>query len=334
MSKYKIVAFNTIVGRNSTSVEEDVISEGGFNDFTFVHVYGENKKAFLQEAADADGIVAWTYLGSEEWKSMPKCKIIVSPGIGIDRFDLKEATESGVFVANVPDYCVEEVAVHTVAMLLDCTRKLTNLDRTLRNGIWKVMSCGKMYRMKGKTYGLMSFGHIPQRITELMKPFGVSFVTYDPFVSDELLEKYGVKRAISIEELFSISDYISVHTPYMKATHHIIGREQLECMKDEAILVVTGRGGVIDEDALKEALDRGKPVMAGIDVIEDEVNYQSVLRGVENVVMTPHSAYYSEEANEDLRRKTIEQIVEVVRNKKPPHNLMNKEVLGKSRMEK
>ncbi len=332
MSKYKIVTHNTIVGRER-DIEEEVLARGGYDDFELVHVSGNDKEVFLKEAEDADGLCVWVYLDKREYERLKKCKVVVSPGIGVDRFNLKDATECGVCIANVPDYCVEEVAVHTVSLMLDCVRRLTMLDRTVRNGQWKVLACGKMYRMVGRTYGLMSFGHIPQRVSELMKPFGVNIIAYDPFKPKEVFEKYGVKRANTINELFALSDYISVHTPHMAETHHIIGKEQFELMKEDAILVITGRGGVVNEDALKVALLKGKPVVAGVDVIEDEINNTSVLIGMDNVVMTPHSAYYTEDAGDDLRRKTIEELVRVIREKKVPKNLINKDILGKARFQ-
>ena len=144
----------------------------------------------------------------------------------------------------------------------------------------------------------------------------------------------GVERAETAEQLFAESDYVSVHTPHMDATHHMIGKKQLDLMKDGSVIVITGRGGVVDEEALKEALLSGKVGCAGIDVIEDEIKNTSVLRGLDNVVMTPHSAYYTEDSGDDLRRKTIEAIVYTVREKKAPKNLINKDVLGRARFEK
>ncbi len=333
MSRYKIVVYNTIVGKDR-DIEEEVLKRDGFDDFELVRIEGNDDEVFLKEAEDADGLCAWAYLDKPKFKRLAKCKIIVSPGIGVDRFDLQGATECGVCVANVPDYCVEDVAVHTVAMMLDCTRKLTFLDRDVRKGGWKVLACGKIYRMAGRTYGLVSFGHIPQRIAELMRPFNVRIVAYDPFASDDAFEKFGVERINTLEELFMQSNYISVHTPHMAETHHIIGRKQLELMKDGSVIVVCGRGGVVDEDALKDALLSGKVGCAGIDVIEDEINNTSVLMGLDNIIMTPHSAYYSEDSCDDLRRKTIEAIVDTVRAKKPPKNLVNKDVIGHARFEK
>lgn len=333
MSKYKVVVYNTIVGKER-DIEEAVLTRGGYDDFELVRVDGNDDEAFLKEAEDADAICAWAYLDKAEFERLAKCKIVVSPGIGVDRFNLGDATDCGVCIANVPDYCVEDVAVHTVALMLDCARRLTCLDRDVRKGGWKVLQCGKMYRMTERTYGLMSFGHIPQRVAELMKPFGVHMIAYDPFVPDEMFKKMGVERFETVNQLFAESDYVSVHTPHTDDTHHMIGRKELDFMKDGSIIVITGRGGVVDEDSLREALLNGKIGCAGIDVIEDEIKNTSVLFGLDNVVITPHSAYYTEESCKDLRRKTIETIIHTVREKKAPKNLMNKDVLGRARFEK
>ena len=331
--KYKIVTYGTMIGANP-SVEKEVITKGGYNDFELVHISGNNDKAFFKAAEDADAVCAWVYLDTEEkMKRFKKCQIIVAPAIGVDRFNLDVATELGICIANVPDYCIEEVAFHTIAMVFDCCRKITFLDRKINEGWWSSKSPYMMYRMKGRTYGLMSFGNIPQRIAQMLKPFGLNIIAYDPFVKNEVFETAGVERVATIDELFSRSNYVSVHTPHLPETHHIISENQLNIMPEGAIIVVTGRGGVVDENALKDALESGKLSCAGVEVIEDETENKSVLMGVEHVVMTSHVAYSSEDANTDLKRKAFEQIVDVVRYRKAPHNLVNKSVLGKARFE-
>ena len=333
MDRFKIVTYNTLVGKN-TDVEKEVLSHGGYDDFTLVRVEGNDDEAFLKEAEDADGVCAWVRLDKPAFERLKKLKIVVAPAIGVDPFDIGAATEHGVCVANIPDYCLEEVAVHTVSLMLDCSRKLTFLDRSVKSGQWNDRACGKMYRMRGRTYGLVSFGRIPQRVSELMKPFGVNVIAYDPFASDEVFRKFGVERVKSMEEIFTRSDYISVHTPHTPATHHIIGKKQFDLVKEDGIIVLAGRGGVVNEVALKDALCSGKIACAGVDVIEDEKGYSSVLIQLDNVVITPHCAYYSESSSIDLRRKAMEQIVSVVRNKEAPANLVNKDVLGHARFEK
>ena len=333
MSKYKIVTYGTTVGKEGI-IERETLTAGGYDDFELIHVPGNDDEKFFEAAADADGICAWIHLGDEEYRRLPKCQVIAVPAIGVDRFDLVAATNHGICVANIPDYCIEEVATHTFALVLDCCRKITFLDRCVRAGRFEASSPWPMFRLTGRTYGLVSFGNIPQRVAEMLKPLGVNIIAYDPFVEDSVFEAKGVKRAATVNELFEQADYISVHTPHLPATHHMIGTEQFELLKDGAIIVATGRGGVIDEEALKMALMSGKVSCAGIDVIEDEINNTSVLMGMDNVVMTSHGAYYSETASDDLKRKAMEHIIDVVRDKKAPANLMNKDVIGKARFEK
>lgn len=333
MGKFKIVTYNSSVGSGDAELEWSILNRGGEGEFEHVHVDTGNEEVFYKEAADADGICAWTPMARAEYERLKQCKIIVAPAIGADRFDLRDATECGIAIANVPDYCGEDVAFHTVAMMLDCVKKITFLDRTVRGGKWDDKLCGKSFRMAGKTYGLASFGRIPQRVVEMMRPFGVDFIAYDPFVPDSVFSDNRVSRAETLEELFEKSDFISVHTPYMPATHHIIGEKQINLMKDGGILVVTGRGGVVDEEAVLKALDGGKLANVGTDVIEDEINNSSVLMGHPKVVMTPHCGYYSEDASADLKTQVFEQIVETVRDHNPPKHLLNKDVLGKARFE-
>ena len=167
----------------------------------------------------------------------------------------------------------------------------------------------------------------------MKRTFGVNFIAYDPFIPDSMFSGHYVDRAETLEELFEKSDFVSVHTPYMPATHHIIGKDQINRMKDGGLLVITGRGGVVDEGAVLKALDGGKLANIGTDVIEDEINNTSVLIGHPKVVMTPHCGYYSEDASADLKTQVFEQIVETVRDHNPPKHLLNKEVLGKARFE-
>lgn len=333
MSKFKIVTYNSSVGSGDAELEWSILDREGKGQFEHVHVEPGNEEAFYKAAADADGICAWTPMARAEYERLKQCKIIVAPAIGADRFDLCDATECGIAIANVPDYCGEDVAFHTVAMILDCVKKITFLDRTVRDGRWDDKLCGKSFRMVGKTYGLASFGRIPQRVVEMMRPFGVDFIAYDPFIPDSVFSDNRVNQAQTLEELFEKSDFVSVHTPYMPATHHIIGEEQINRMKDGGILVITGRGGVVDEEAVLKALDGGKLENAGLDVIEDEINNSSVLMGHPKVVMTPHCGYYSEDASADLKTQVFEQIVETLRDHNPPKHLLNKDVLGKARFE-
>lgn len=321
----KIVLYNTEGSGNE--VEQAYLDKRGLKDYQLVRIDGEDEE-FFAEAEDADGVVI-VYLQANEnaFARLEKCKVLATQCIGVNNIDLSSATEHGVFVGNVPDYCVEEVAVHTVSMMLSGIRCLKTFHESVQDGNWNPQSGGQIRRVSGMVYGLAAFGNIPRKIVELMKPFGVEFRVYDPYCSDQILEEYGVARVESLEELFQVSDYLSVHIPLLDNTENIINDAILGQAKPGMILVVTGRGGVVDEYALREKLIEGRIRMAGIDVIANESDVSSPLFGMEQVVISPHVAYYSEEAIIECREKAIMQIVEVLEDGKTPTYLVNKEML-------
>lgn len=332
-NKYKVVLYNT--EGTGTDVEEKVLKNNNIDNIDLLRIDGDKDELFMKEAADADGVVVvYTQMTKEVMSKLPQCKVITTHSIGVNQIDLGAATELGICVGNVPDYCVEEVAVHTIALMLDSARKITALDRSVRSGAWDVYAAGKLHRTKGKNYGLVSFGNIPRRVSQLVKAFGMNIFAYDPFVENAVFENYGVKRVDSIEELFGISDFVSVHSPLLSQTKHMIGKKQFEAAKDHMVLIATGRGGVINEHDLKAALESGKIAAAGVDVIEDEEANTCCLKNMSNVTMTPHSAYYSEDANEEVRVKAMMQINQVLNEKKLPTYLVNKEVDGNARFQK
>lgn len=329
--KKKIVLYNT--EGHDKAVEDAYLERMGLTDkYELIRLDGDCDDEFFRIAEDAEGVsIVYLDVTEEVFSKLPNCKVLTIMNIGVNNIDMQAATKYGVCVGNVPDYCIEEVAVHTVAMILDCQRKVTQLDRTVREGKWNIYECGEIQRISGMTYGLMAFGNIPRKVVELMRPFGVDFMAYDPFVADEKFEEYGVKRAETVEELFEACDMISVHTPLLPATRHMIGKEQLAKAKPGMVLVCTGRGGVIDEDALKEALENGTIRAAAVDVIEAEGAAESVLIGMDNVIITPHVAYYSEGSLVEDREKSLMQVLEVLEEGKYPRYLYNKDVIGKAR---
>lgn len=322
----KIVLYNT--EGSGDDVEKAYLKNRGLSDYEVIRIDSDDDEVFFKEAQDADGVVI-VYLDANEqaFARLKKCKVLTTQCIGVNNIDKEAATKYGVYVGNVPDYCIEEVAIHTVSMMLSCIRKLGKFDRDVRNGIWDPHSAGIINRVSNKVYGLAAFGNIPRKIVELMKPFGVSFVAYDNFCCDEVLESYGVKRAETLEELFQVSDYLSVHIPLTDSTKHIINKNVLDMAKPGMILVSTGRGGVIDEHALKEKLIEGVIQAAGIDVIESESNIDSPLIGMDTVTVSPHVAYYSEEAITECREKAMMQIIEVLEEEKAPTYLVNKQMI-------
>ena len=255
-----------------------------------------------------------------------RCKIIMRYGIGTDNVDVAAATAAKIIVGHVPTYCLDEVSVHAMALLLDCVRKVTITQRKMENGGWEVHRHDPIYRMAGRTLGLVGFGNIARAVTRKMANWGLRILTADPFVDPARPQELGVKL-VSLETLCRESDYISLHCPLLQETRHLIGARELAWMKPDAILVNTARGPVIDTKALVKALDAGRPGQAALDVFEEEpLPPESPLRKHPKVVVTDHTAWYSEESQRDLQRGAAEDIVRVCTGGLP-RSLMNPEVL-------
>lgn len=330
---YKVVMYKT--EGEGTYIEEGVLEKMGIENVRLIRIDDDDVEIFFKEAEDADGaIIVYAQMTKDVLSRLEKCQVITTHTIGINQIDLAAATELGICVGNVPDYCIEEVAVHTVALWLDAVRKVAQLDRSVRNGVWDVNAAGKIYRSQGKKYGFVSFGNIPRRTAELLAPFGVELLAFDPFVADDVFAAHGVKKVKDLNELFGTCDYISVHSPFLPGTKHMVSAQQFENAKEGLILIGTGRGGVIDEQALRDALESGKLTSAGIDVIENEDDNTSALKGMEQVTMTPHAAYYSEDSCDEVREKAMTQVLQVLMEKKLPTYLVNKDVDGNARFQR
>ena len=326
MATYKIVYDRDSGVVTELSIEYALLQRMPLKNEYELHLCSVKDGSFFKEASDADGVSAFIPFTEEVLDRMPACRVVAVPALGTDFIHRKPAVERGICMCNVPSYCVEEVAAHTAALLLDGVRRIARQDRRLKEGYWDWEERGRQRRLSSTTYGLVSFGAIPRRAAAMMKGFGVGLAAYDPFLTDDIFEKMGVRRAGSIEELFSICDMVSVHTPYTPQTRHMISDAQFAAIPDSMILVVTGRGGVVDEEALKRAIESGKISAAGLDVIEDEVEYRSVLTSMKEVTLTPHCAYYSEEAEKELRETNLLEILDVLEDGKLPRNLVNKEL--------
>jgi D-3-phosphoglycerate dehydrogenase len=289
----------------------------------------------IEVCKDADGlIVQYAKITREVIEGLEKCKVIARYGIGVDNVDVKAATEKGIFVVNVPDYCVEEVSDHTVALLLASVRKLLLYDKAVKSGTWDYKIGKPLFRIQGKTLGLIGFGKLARRVAEKMKPFGVNIITYDPYINPELAKKYGAKLVNSLEELLKNSDFISIHVPLTDETYHLLSDKEFELMKDNVIIVNTARGPIIDEKALVKALEQGKVMYAGLDVTEVEpIPKDSPLLEFDNVIITPHVAWYSEESQKELQTKAARGVAEVLSGKVPTY-FVNPKVLEVIKKEK
>ena len=279
-------------------------------------------------AADADGItVNLAPITAEVIAGLKKCKVIVRYGVGFDSVDIKAAGEKGIMVVNVPDYCDEDVSDQALALLMSCARQTALHDREVRKGNWNIRSGGPMFRFKGKTMGIAGYGRIPQCLHRKLSGFGFARVLVsDPFVSKDIVKAAGAEL-VDLDTMLSQSDYVSAHVPLSEKTRHMFGREQFAKMKQTAIFINSARGGIVDTAALYEALKSKKIAWAGLDVHEQEpVAKDYPLFGLDNVVLSDHVGWYSEESQVDLQTKAALAVAEVLMGKVPQF-IVNKQFL-------
>lgn len=283
-------------------------------------------EAILEVARNADAILTtYAKVTTEVVQALTKCKIIARFGIGVDNVDIEMATKKGIVVTKVPDYCIDEVSDHAMALLLAVVRKIPYSNKLVQAGRWEMPAVVPISRLRGRTLGLVGFGRIPQLVAPKAQSFGMKVITYDPFVPKEVLAKAGVQHA-EFEELVKTSDFISLHCPLMPETRHIMSAKVFAMMKPSAYLVNTGRGPLVDEAALAASLDKGQLAGAALDVVEKEPPTDSPILGRDNVIITPHTAFYSEEALLDLQTKAAEEVVRVLSGE-APKNPVNPDAL-------
>ncbi|MGH8634798.1 MAG: C-terminal binding protein [Burkholderiales bacterium] len=286
---------------------------------------------FIAQAADCDALLN-TYAGpitADAMAKMPKCKIIARYGIGVDTIDLEAATRAGIIVTNNPTYCVEEVAEHTMALLLDSARKIAFYDRLVRAGTWAVPPGKPLYRLVGRTLGLIGFGNIARQVAVRAAAFGMQVLYADPFVKDGQFGEPG--RKVELPELLKESDFISVHPPLTPQTRGMINDEAFSRMKPGAILINCSRGPVVDTAALVRALDAKNIAGCALDTTDPEpLPDPHPLRGRDNVIINPHVAWYSETAMVGLQAGAPGEVRRVLTGEWPV-NVVNKAVKGKNR---
>jgi D-3-phosphoglycerate dehydrogenase len=295
-------------------------------DADLVLAKGTKPDAILQVAKDADAVLTtYAKVTAEMIPQLSRCRIISRFGIGVDNVDIPSATKKGIVVTRVPDYCLDEVSDHAMALLLALARKIPFSNARTHGGTWEMKAVVPIHRLRGKVLGLVAFGQIPQLVAPKAQAFGMSVVAYDPYISSEILSRANVER-VEFEELLKTSDYISIHTPLFPHTRHLFSAEVFSRMKPSAYLINTARGPIVDEFALAAALDGKQIAGAALDVMENEPPTGSPLLGRENVIITPHTSFYSEESLVDLQIKASEEVVRVLSGM-PARNPVNPEVM-------
>jgi D-3-phosphoglycerate dehydrogenase len=283
-------------------------------------------EGILNVAREADAVLTtYAKVTAEMIQQMTRCRIISRFGIGVDNVDIPTATGQGIVVTKVPDYCLDEVSDHAMALLLALIRKIPSANARTQSGKWEMRAVVPIHRLRGTVLGLVAFGQIPQLVAPKAQAFGMQVITYDPYVPDDVLKRANVRR-VELDELIRTSDYISLHCPLTPETKHLFSTGAFQKMKPSAYLVNTARGPVVDEAALAEALDQKLIAGAALDVMEKEPPGSSPLFGRDNVIVTPHTSFYSEESLVDLQTKAAEEVVRVLSGQ-APRNPVNPEVL-------
>lgn len=289
-------------------------------------VVSKNKDDLKNQIIDADGLLfCFESIDESILRSSKKLKIAQRYGIGVDNIDIKVATELGIVVANIPDYCIDEVSDHAISMILSLNRLLQRDSDLVKQGKWnEVKKDKRVYRLSNSTLGLLGFGRIGKRISEKAMSFGMNVIAYDPFLKQNNVD--GVKL-LDLDQVLSNSDFISLHLPLNDQTNHIIDDKQFKLMKQDSILINVSRGGLINEDSLIKYLSSGKLRGVGLDVIETTIEKSNKLFSFDNVIITPHTAFFSQESSEELQLRSSQQLYEVLNGFKPKF-FINPEVLN------
>jgi D-3-phosphoglycerate dehydrogenase len=324
MSKFKVVV--TDFEYTTFAPEKSVLDKLGI-ELTLEQCKTEDE--VIAACKDADGLISqYAPISQKVIEKLENCKVISRYGVGYNTVDVDAATEKGIIVGNVPDYCLDEVSDHAMALLLSSVRKITKLNNAVKSGNWDFKVAVPVYRLRGRTLGLVGFGNIPQMVAKKAQAFGLNIIAYDPFVSVDVAKKHNVEL-VSLDELCEKSDYISVHVPLNQYTQGMISDDQFNRMKKEAFIINTARGPIIDEKALITALQTEKIAGAGLDVLEVEpIDANNPLLKMDNVLLNPHSAFYSIQSEEELKRKAAQNVADVLSGYYPPY-VVNKDVKGK-----
>jgi D-3-phosphoglycerate dehydrogenase / 2-oxoglutarate reductase len=256
---------------------------------------------------------------------MSRCRIIVRYGIGVETVDIPAASERGIMVANVPDYCVDEVSDHALTLLLMLSRQVIPAMLLAQEQRWSMANMPALRRLRGQVCGLFGAGKIGSLLSGKLSSLGMRILTYDPYLDEGLARETGMEK-VSFEALLMRSDFISVHAPLTDETHHIFGEAAFGKMKDTSFIINTARGGLIDEPALIAAIDSGKLAGAALDVLESETQATPLREALVHhpkIIVTAHSAWFSEEARATLQARAIAQVLACLRGEKP-YGLINR----------
>ncbi|MDL5363268.1 C-terminal binding protein [Halalkalicoccus sp. NIPERK01] len=274
----------------------------------------------IDVAAEIDGLVvdANTHVTERVISSLNSLEVVGRAGIGVDNVDVRAAADHGVTVVNVPDYCLDEVSTHALGLMLACVRRIPTFDRAVRDGTWDWTVGRPIDRLQGQTVGLVAFGKIARSLSRKLRGFDVDVLVYDPYVSEPEMAGFDVTK-VSFRNLLDRSHVVSVHAPLTNETRGLFDVDAFSSMRENAVLVNTARGGIVDESALHGALVSGEIAAAGLDVREEEPPTATPLSELETVVFTPHVGWYSEASRSELTRSVFVDVLQVLDGGDPDH---------------
>lgn len=316
MPRYKIV--NVEPYWDDHAMEKEVATRMGA-EAVFIKTIEYDR--IYKEIPDCDALVI-QYLTIDEdlLARMPKCKIIVRSAIGVNNIDLKACADRGVMVANVPDYMQGEVADHIMAMFLAVNRKLVFLDRRVRGGIWSAEDARPMHLLKTQSMGILGCGQIGRMTAARARSFGMTIYGYDPYLPREVFEAENITPVDSLDGFFDAIDHLSIHMPLTEETTHLVNYERLCRLKPHSIVLNSSRGPVLSGDGLYRALKEGRIHGAGLDVLEEEPpTWPLALAECDTVLFSPHIAYYSQEGEMNMKRKSFEEVERFFTEGRPKH---------------
>ena len=309
----------------TTDPERQVLEAGGAE----VVVSPDGGEATLMELArDSDAIMTcFAQVTENVVRAAEHCMVIGRFGVGVDNIAVDTATELGIAVTYVPDYCVDEVSDHVMGLLLAWNRKIVLFDRAVKERGWGSQGLTmRIMRLRGKTIGIVGFGRIGQAVANKARAFGMRILATDPVVPSSTVESLGA-TLVDLHTLLNESDFVSLHTPLINETRNLIGADELAFMKPEAFLINAARGPLIDEDALYSALQSGTISGVGLDVMVDNIpSTNHPLFSLENIIVTPHIAFFSQESTLELEQRAAAEVVSVMHGRMPD-NLINPDVL-------
>jgi D-3-phosphoglycerate dehydrogenase len=305
----------------NVDLEREIIESAGFE---LVAAQCKSEEEVIEIGRDAAGVITqYARVGAKAIAAFSRCRVIARYGTGVDIVDVDAATRRGIQVTNAPnEWCADEVADHAVTLWLAAARKICQYDRATRAGVWRWQSGQPIGRLRGRVLGLLSFGSIARSIADKVKAFGVEVWAHDPFLSPERIRERGV-WPVSFDELVAGTDYLVIQSPLTPETRGLFGESVLRRMKRTAILVNTARGPIVPDEALHRALKEGWIAGAALDDLEEEPAKQRAFRPdnplfqLDNVIITPHAAYYSEESIQTVRQIAAEEVVRVLSGMQP-----------------